>query len=250
MRNVILKKKLFKTTGVRTLFFLWLLAMNLEVNAQPEKLKQVIPPSPEAAAITKYGLYPVSNFTGIPGISIPLFAVKAGGVNIPISLDYHASGVKVDDYASWVGLSWILNAGGAITRTVVGVPDDDIAKGLFANPPKRESQVTGIFSDYEYFYNVSNQDLDSEPDLFSFNFCGKSGKFVFKPNKKALTIEYDNLLIELTTTGNIRITDTEGNIFLFNDKIISSSYTESTPVKYWPVTAPRLAQVCSAGVVG
>ncbi|MEC5143655.1 hypothetical protein [Chitinophaga sp. 212800010-3] len=101
--------------------------MLLKGQAGPPSLSKVIPPSPEIASITRYGLYPVTMFNGLPGISIPIYNVNIRGFSLPISLDYHASGIKVDDLASWVGLGWNINAGGAITRTVMGVPDDDPA---------------------------------------------------------------------------------------------------------------------------
>ena len=80
--------------------------------------------SPTAASLGKYGDFPVSYNTGLPQISIPIYTVKAGSLSLPISLSYHASGLKVQEEASWVGAGWSLNAGGMITRTVVGAADD------------------------------------------------------------------------------------------------------------------------------
>jgi hypothetical protein len=37
------------------------------------KLPQIAPPSPDAAAIEKFGNFPVTYSTGTPGISIPLW---------------------------------------------------------------------------------------------------------------------------------------------------------------------------------
>src|SRR6187402_2739427 len=80
--------------------------------------------SPTAASLGKYGDIPVGYHTGVPDISIPLYTVTAGSLKLPIGLSYHASGLKVQEPSSWVGAGWTLNAGGAITRTVVGAPDD------------------------------------------------------------------------------------------------------------------------------
>lgn len=199
----------------------------------------VTPPAPDAAAITKYGMYPVSMFTGIPKISLPIYTIKSGNMILPISLDYHASGIKVDDYAGNVGLGWILNAGGAITRQVIGVPDDYAYTGIFYNPVSREGSIKGTDSDYYYLKQVAQLKLDSDPDLFSFNFCGKSGKFVFKPNsnRKALMVEYDNLQITLQQDGNFKVLDAEGNTYLFEQKVISSFSTDVSSAMFWPVTS-------------
>ena len=71
--------------------------------------------SPEVAAFTRIGEIPVSLYTGVPHISIPLYEVKNGNLSLPITLDYQATAVKVNQEATWVGLNWLLNAGGVIT---------------------------------------------------------------------------------------------------------------------------------------
>ena len=81
----------------------------------------ILPPSPQAAALARYGEYPVSLATGVPQINIPLYEIKLGSYTLPILISYHASGIKVDDVASTVGLGWVLNAGGAVSRTLSGI---------------------------------------------------------------------------------------------------------------------------------
>ena len=82
-----------------------------------------IPPSPQAAALARYAEYPVSHTTGIPDITIPIYEIKLGDFILPISISYHASGARPDEIPTCVGLGWTLNAGGAITRTIIGGPD-------------------------------------------------------------------------------------------------------------------------------
>ena len=43
-----------------------------------------------------------------------------------ISLNYHASGVKVAQDASWVGMGWALNAGGCIAKNIQGWDDFEL----------------------------------------------------------------------------------------------------------------------------
>jgi len=97
---------------------------------QLTNLKNLTPPSPEAASLGKYGETPISLYTGIPQISIPIYELKRRSISVPISISYHASGVKVGEIASSVGLQWALNAGGIITRSVAGLPDDIPTNGF------------------------------------------------------------------------------------------------------------------------
>src|SRR5688572_19994363 len=106
-------KKYLTIIGLFMLFF---------AKAQNQRLN-IVPPSPEAAAFTKYGDVPVSFYTGVPQIEVPIYTITEGDIEVPITLSYHASGIRVDEEASWVGLGWTLNAGGVIARTVRGKDD-------------------------------------------------------------------------------------------------------------------------------
>ena len=75
-----------------------------QINAQSYSppaidLKNVLPPSPTAAALMKYADIPVSLSTGSAGIQLPLYEVKSGSLSLPVSLNYHASGIKVAELA-------------------------------------------------------------------------------------------------------------------------------------------------------
>ena len=106
-------------------------SLNISLKSQNKLLPTVIPPSPDAAAMTKHVDIPTNNYTGIPNISIPIHTIKTRELTVPISLSYHASGVKVDEIPSWVGLNWSLNYG-VINRTVKGIPDET-SGGYYAN---------------------------------------------------------------------------------------------------------------------
>src|SRR6202012_537761 len=80
--------------------------------------------SPNAASIGLFGSYPVSYYTGVPIIDIPLYTLKEREISVPISLSYHASGFRPDQHPGWVGTGWSLNAGGVITRTVNDIMDE------------------------------------------------------------------------------------------------------------------------------
>ena len=109
--------------AVLTLFFIGLVCSSLIILAQAPDEMDVIPPSPTAASLGEYGEFPVSLYSGLPTISIPLYEIEVGDYSLPITLDYHSAGVKVEEMAGWVGLGWSFNAGGVITRSVRGLDE-------------------------------------------------------------------------------------------------------------------------------
>lgn len=149
--------------------------------ASHTQLPKFIPPSPEVSSLFKFVDYPVSHSTGIPEISIPLYTVQCGNLSLPISIDYHASGRKFSDMTGAIGIGWNLNAGGTISRTVFGFPDESspVPSNL------RSASSLNIKDDYRYLaelYYKDNDPLgttyDSEYDLFTYSLPGMSGSFV------------------------------------------------------------------------
>jgi len=179
--------------NIKSLLLLVVLQIAGLLNAQPG---QPVMPSPKAASFGKYLDTPVSYNTGVPDIKIPIYTVTEGDLTLPISLSYHAGGLKVSEPAAWSGLGWNLNAGGMITRTVVGAPDEGHNKGvgclgywdennsfdLLANIPYSPFQGTGVCGND--FCLASRGNLDTAADMFTFNFMGYSGKFWIKPHDK------------------------------------------------------------------
>ncbi len=79
--------------------------------------------TPEAAAFKKYGEESVNEYTGTADISFPLYTIKCKDIEIPLVLRYDASGIKVEQDASWVGLGWNLMVGGCINYVCAGGHD-------------------------------------------------------------------------------------------------------------------------------
>jgi RHS repeat-associated protein len=157
-------------------------------------------PAPNAAALGKYGDYSVGNFTGVPDISIPIYTVQEGPLSLPVGISYHASGIKVAEMASWVGAGWSCNAGGIITRTVQGLYDEH-ANGYFNTATLLETrinQAAGNASSQTYIdTDIANGAIDGEPDLFSFNVGGYTGKFYIDKNRNAQFIPKQDLMLKI-----------------------------------------------------
>lgn len=152
-----------------------------EINKMIPKVQQL---SPNVAGLGKYGDYQVSLYTGLPEISIPIYEAKSGSVSVPITLSYHASGIKYGEKASWVGLGWSLSAGGSVSRQVRGKIDEEF---YYSNPiPQGVDPCT----DYEYIKDLVNGVKDAEPDQFAYSYPGKSGRFFLTQGAAGVAREY------------------------------------------------------------
>jgi YD repeat-containing protein len=188
---------------------------------QAQKFPTVFPVSPDAAAFAQYAITPVNLNTGTPNISIPLYEIKTNGFTLPVSLSYHPQ-IKVNQMASSVGLGWTLNGGGCITRSMKGLPDE--------NRDSLGAWMGDIGTTPSSAINVHNGNKDTEPDLFSFNFAGYSGQFIFSGDHfilddQVLQIESDNNLLQFT------ITNADGIKFIFGAPSDFSVYHERTIYK-------------------
>ncbi|HAV54827.1 MAG TPA: hypothetical protein DCX41_07865, partial [Aequorivita sp.] len=159
---------------MKNLYILFFLLISIFSFGQSFDDPKILPPSPNAASLGKFGQVPVGLFTGTSQINIPIYEAHVGKLTLPISLGYSSNGIRVDEMSSNVGLGWNLNAGGVITRNVNDGPDEE------PYIPK----PTGFPNDntediLNYIYNFTNPDdgYDTQSDHYSFNFNGYSGTF-------------------------------------------------------------------------
>ncbi len=187
---------------------------------------KLIGPSPEAAAMTRYADYPVSYCLGQAEVSIPLYEIKSRSLTLPISLQYNTSGVRVDEVSGIAGLNWSLNAGGVITRTVAGLPDEYM-NGLYCPRSKREaypySEEEGqmLYNDYEYLQKAASGNGDREWDLYSYSFPGHSGSFYMthEPYGSNQIIHTSATDLTIRRTGSVfMITDPSGTVWTFSEQ--------------------------------
>jgi YD repeat-containing protein len=176
-----------------------------------DNLKQVIPPSPNSSSLGKYGEWPVSLYTGLPSVNIPLYTVQSGAVNLPISLSYHSAGNKVGEIASWVGLGWSLNAGGVISRSVRGWPDEDpldgyfVKRQLYSNQNDMCSMPLNTQQGKVHKVSVAKGSSDAEQDVYSFSALGQSFKFYFKPDGTITPVPFNNIKITTNFGPNVTV---------------------------------------------
>lgn len=166
---------------------------DIEIARMQFQANQVIPPSPEAAELGKYGNIPVSLFTGTPNVSIPLMELKGSSLSLPVSFNYSSTGFKPQDIAPWTGLGWVLSAGGVITRSVLGEPDMD--DNYFISPSPLKPVPTDEYEKQLYFLSIRDKGIEVQPDVYYYNFVGRSGKFYVYPDGQIMKKEKNELKI-------------------------------------------------------
>lgn len=139
---------------------------------------------------------PVNLFTGRPNVNVPIYSFQNNnGLSLNISLDYLGGGVQMSQEPTAVGLNWYLNVGGSISRSVRGLPDDFQNHGFI--------NASAIPTDFrsngdKYYYDT----LDSEQDVFYYNFDGHGGKFFMGKNGQIAVVPSSRIKI-IPTYGTI-----------------------------------------------
>ncbi|WP_459209097.1 RHS repeat domain-containing protein [Aquimarina rhabdastrellae] len=270
----------------KSLFLLLSIFNFLNLKSQTLPLPQNIQ-SPNATSLGLYGDVPISYYHGTPNISVPLYEINEGQIPLNISLNYNSSGVMVNSVPGWVGQNWSLNAGGVITRAIKGNPDEMNFSLIDYGPNSQQVEDASLgylythsdllstrWSNQNYIENLLSEDLlyppnggtpkrDYQPDIFTFNFMGHTGKFflgqdgewkVSSQSNLKISIEENDFLYppnkceyylwdiasfdsssdpiygpcrreKLKTIGTITIKDDKGNTYVFGDEKNNIEYT-------------------------
>ena len=233
--------------------------------------------SPQTDGINRYGLFDVQLFTGRLNLSIPLYTITDIDFKLPISLVYASDGFRPYKHSGMVGLNWHLQVGGCITREIKGFADDKqdnwmIQKSTTSPPSigmKREGMLIyarkhkhqpttilhmddSVFCDMYGSKNVGKEqdvDIDYQPDIYRFNFCGYNGIFTINNNGEPVIISGDFVKIDLAglhdNAANIKcqyrnlicpqkdskitIHTIDGYCYTFGGDITALEYTLSVP---------------------
>jgi len=229
--------------------------------------QNIVKPAPESAKFINYFLTPISTATGSSNIEIPIYTIEEEGLQVPITLSYHTSGIKVDDMSGSVGLGWSLNAGGGIYRNINGQADDRESAGGFLYQSINQSYVNGInnnLCDNEstYLSAMGRNSFDISQDGYYYNFVNNSGSLYLNNNKdfkearnRNFVFNYNKNTINSTDRHEIDFLDArdkDGNDFYFSDQEVSSTYNSVSPVGFEPagtvtgITAWKLSSITTA----
>ena len=158
--------------------------------------------SPNVASLGAINEVQVSQFTGTPSINVPIYTFSEGDIQIPIILSCNTSGFKPDIRAGWVGQNMSLQSGGMIYRTVKFEPDDkksapsgyfDRNVSLYLNGDDWATKLVMVFD--------ANNLID-EPDDFSFEAPGISGKFYMGSDGKFRVLSEQDLKVQFFSLYN------------------------------------------------
>lgn len=141
----------------------------------------VIPPSPEVNRMMEYERIRSQDFHGLPVIGLPLYEVVSGKLSSPIQLSYNYSGFRPHDTFSRVGIGWDLKAGGVVSRTIYGLPDDSPAGHLLQSNAILDVGQFNSFThlqEYEHLRGIIDGEIDSEYDIFNYSIGERSDSFI------------------------------------------------------------------------
>ncbi|MCI5682026.1 MAG: hypothetical protein SOY26_01435 [Paludibacteraceae bacterium] len=179
------------------------------------------------APLPVYHNLSVMPHTGQLAYSVNLFQIKDVDFDWPIGLTYTSDGFRPLTYSGIVGDGWTLQAGGSITREIIGIADDmeyeeqtwDYAgnlstrylqKGMLAvlrdsaySKQTAENIYNGDFSNDRLWenakhYNRNAHIIDLESDIYSFSFGKYSGKFIIDFSGRAVILSGDYVEIDLS----------------------------------------------------
>ncbi|AZA85539.1 hypothetical protein EG349_01395 [Chryseobacterium shandongense] len=202
-----------------------LIATQFYFGQDEDFLPKIIPPSPQAAELGKYGNVPIGMFTGSPNVNLNIYTLQESGISIPVNITYNSNGVQIDGVAKQLGIDWNLIAGGVISRQINDLDDLQF-------PFNNVNTANLCLQDSAEGASIANGTIDTEKDIFSFNFLGNSGKFYFDGNN-IVQIEPSNIKIEKLAAPNnatpkFKIIDNTGTEYFFGGtNAVESSFNRS-----------------------
>ena len=122
--------------------------------------------------------------TGGMSFNVPIYTIQDPDFTLPISLTYTANGFMPYQELGIVGMNWVLNAGGRITRKIVGDYADDhnserldkLRKGFYC-PTENDLIDTLLYGSSHSISSNNNYIYYTAPDIFYFSINGLSGWF-------------------------------------------------------------------------
>lgn len=254
----------------KNILWLMMLLCSFKLQAQTESIQRINIKSPEVAAFMKVGELPVSLYTGIPQVSIPICNIECGELKLPVTLDYQGTAIQVNQEATWVGLNWLLNAGGVVTTrktlSKVGPSEADwkflynklVLREVYNDDFGRHYKMEGCheigwpatygFNAFKCIPIPRTNDLshelyghlllnhEGEATSYSANFMGHNFNFIYHPLQKKYIVTGREKKYRIEgDPGTMCITDADGIRYTFgvienNNPNASNSSLTNAPI--------------------
>lgn len=175
-------------------------------------------PTADVATLGEFGQVPVSHFTGVPDVSVPLYTIDCGDICWPIGFAYHLGCVRPCEQPGSTGIGWAPMWDACITRTVRGVPDEKKTSsgdepGYYGNRLRNKTNSHSDFADGTLNHLEGNGWYEMSADEFSFSVAGLSGNFYLGENGEWVVVSDQKVKVEFNPqTDFLTIFDLRGRI--------------------------------------
>ncbi|HEV2478844.1 MAG TPA: DUF5977 domain-containing protein [Puia sp.] len=178
----------------------------------------------------------VDLYTGGAVVNVPLCTLPGKQLNIPITLNYTGGrGIRLQQYATQAGLGWQLNAGGSVSRTVRGFPDENsngyVGGGWGNVLNSAAGNTSALNSTQQSELGITSSGpptVDGEPDQFSVTTPFFSFQFTFDGNGNAIFSNSAGYKVQWPNHSSFIVTDDQGNQYFFGSSSSSIEQTYTT----------------------
>ncbi len=217
----------------------------LQAQGTPKMIPNVISPNIDANALGVFDKQSVNLSTGTPNIEVLFHTIKVGDLGLPIKLKYDASGIKVGQMATSVGLGWSINNSGILTQEVRdkidGQSNNIIQQYLNTSTASGRND---ILYNHQYVTQPYIGD-DLETDSYNINYFGNSIPFFYNYNNNTYISQQkdDTKIIKGNNKWVVILND--GTEFNFDQQYSSKSVatamiTKSPPSSYPLTSSPNI----------
>ena len=214
--------------------FLFLGATSVQAQATSD-LTDVHFYPPSAVSMMKYIDYPVSHRTGIPEISIPLYTVKSGSLELPVNLSFHLDDfTRVNQLAGSAGAGWALSCDLQVSRIINGVDDLKTTGYLHTGVSKPDiTSTTLVRSTTDRMRLLWRKGADEDPDRFYYKLPNGGGSFYIERElgPKTVPVTGDRIVFDELGTETFVITGTDGTIYRFNSAVADTASEIPSDIK-------------------
>lgn len=182
---------------------------------------------PSAVSMMKYIDYPVSHRTGIPEITIPLYTIRSGSLELPVNLSFHLDDfARLNQLAGTAGAGWSLSCDMQVSRIINGVDDLKTTGYLHTGVSKPDiTSTTLVRPTTDQMRLLWRKGADEDPDRFYYKLLGGSGSFYIERElgPKTVPVTGDRIVFDELGTETFVITGTDGTIYRFSSAVADTA---------------------------